>query len=87
MYESHWQLAARPFDHSFDMRFYYPSEAHQGALLKLRYAIDSRHGAALLVGAPGLGKTLLTELLLARLPEHFAPRVHACRQTGSEPAR
>ena len=57
-------------------RFYYPSEVHQGALLKLRYAIESRRGGALLAGASGLGKTLLVELLERQLAENFSPFVH-----------
>ena len=44
MYENYWQLLAKPFEGSGDPRFYYPSEVHQGALLKLRYAIESRRG-------------------------------------------
>ena len=51
MYESHWQLAARPFDHSADARFYYPGESQQGALLKLRYALFfAVPGAAAVLG-------------------------------------
>ncbi len=76
MYESHWRLTARPFDHSVDARFYYPSEAQQGALLKLRYVLENRRAAALLAGATGLGKTLLAQTLLRQLPEVFTPQVH-----------
>src|ERR1700704_2803088 len=76
MYESHWHLAARPFDHSADARFYYPSESQQGAILKLRYALENRRGAALLAGAAGLGKTLLAQTLVRQLGESVSPRVH-----------
>ena len=76
MYEAHWQLAARPFDHSADARFYYPGESQQGALLKLRYALENRRGAALLTGAAGLGKTLLAQTLTRQLGESLSPRVH-----------
>lgn len=76
MYEIHWQLAARPFDHSADARFYYPGESQQGALLKLRYALENRRGAALLAGAAGLGKTLLAQTLTRQLGESLSPRVH-----------
>ena len=76
MYESHWQLTTRPFDHSADARFYYPGESQQGALLKLRYALENRRGAALLAGAAGLGKTLLAQTLLRQLGESFSPKVH-----------
>lgn len=76
MYESHWQLAFRPFDHSADARLYYPGESQQGALLKLRYALENRHGAALLAGSAGLGKTLVAQTLLRQLGESFSPKVH-----------
>ena len=76
MYENYWQLLAKPFDNHGDPRFYYPSEVHQGALLKLRYAIESRRGGALLAGATGSGKTLLVELLGRQLAENHAPFVH-----------
>jgi general secretion pathway protein A len=76
MYEAYWQLQSRPFENCADARFYYPSEAHQGALLKLRYAVESRRGAALLAGAAGVGKTLLINSLKRQLNDSFAPFVH-----------
>jgi general secretion pathway protein A len=76
MYEAYWKLTARPFDEVIDPRSYYPSEIHQAALLKLRYAVENRRGAALLCGAPGTGKTLLINTLRRQLPETCAPLVH-----------
>lgn len=76
MYESHWHLQRKPFEHTFADPFYYPSESHQGALLKLRYSIENRRGAALLAGGSGVGKTLLIQQLLQRLPDSYQPRVH-----------
>jgi len=76
MYESYWQLDARPFDHSADARFYYPGPSQQAALLKLRYAVENRRGAALLAGEPGLGKTLVAQTLLRQLDDSFRPRLH-----------
>lgn len=76
MYEAYWKLNRRPFESGANTRAYYPSEPHQGALLKLRYAIEHEHAAALLTGAPGTGKTLLVALLAEQLPERFRPVVH-----------
>jgi type II secretory pathway predicted ATPase ExeA len=76
MYKNYWQLHARPFENSTDSRFYYPSEVHQGALLKLRYAVENQRGAALLSGAAGSGKTLLVNSLKRQLDDRFAPFVH-----------
>ena len=76
MYASYWQLERTPFQDTFDSDFYYPSEAHQGALLKLRYAVENRRGAALLCGASGTGKTLLVHLLRENLSDEFGPFIH-----------
>lgn len=75
MYETYWKLSRRPFESGANTRAYYPSEPHQGALLKLRYAIEHEHAAALLSGGPGTGKTLLVALLAEQLPERFRPVV------------
>lgn len=76
MYEAYWQLQQKPFAVKCDARSYYPTETHQGALLKLRYSIENRCGAALLIGPSGCGKTLLVRLLAEQLPETFRPAVH-----------
>ncbi len=76
MYEAYWQLSRRPFESTSDPSFYYPCEAHQGALLKLRYAIENARGAALLTGSSGIGKTLVIHTLRRQLDERFQPFVH-----------
>jgi general secretion pathway protein A len=76
MYQAYWQLDGRPFDPPSDGRFYYAAESQRGALLKLRYVLENRRGAALLAGESGLGKSLLVQKLLAELPPSFGPRAH-----------
>ncbi|MCA9246812.1 MAG: AAA family ATPase [Planctomycetales bacterium] len=76
MYESYWQLTRKPFDATDDANAYYPSETHQGAMLKLRYAVESRRGAALLCGPSGTGKSLLLQTLRRQLPDSLLPFVH-----------
>jgi general secretion pathway protein A len=76
MYEAYWQLGRRPFDTGSDPSLYYPCEAHQGALLKLRYAIENARGTALLTGAPGVGKSVVIHALKRQLHEQFEPFVH-----------
>lgn len=76
MYEAYWQLDRKPFENTSDPGFYYPGEAHQGALLKLRYAVENQRGAALLAGPSGVGKTLLVHLLRRQLGDGFAPLAH-----------
>lgn len=75
MYESYWQLERRPFENFCDARCYYPGESHQGAMLKLRYAIENRQGAALLCGAAGSGKSLLVQQLRRHLTKQYRPFV------------
>lgn len=75
MYEAYWRLKQKPFENTVDPRFYYPGESHQAALLKLRYAVENRRGAALLAGPSGVGKTLVTTMLAHNLGEDFAPYV------------
>lgn len=76
MYESFWQLDARPFETGCDPKYFFPGEAHQAALLKLRYTIENRRGGAMLTGPSGVGKTLLVQLLRSTLAENIAPIVH-----------
>jgi general secretion pathway protein A len=76
MYEPYWQFDCRPFEDTADARFQFPTPSQRGALLKLRYALESRRGAALLAGESGLGKSFVAQLLLQQLGEDLAPRVH-----------
>jgi general secretion pathway protein A len=76
MYQAYWQLHSRPFDNCPDARAYYPSEVHQGALLKLRYVVENQRGAALLAGAAGSGKSLVVGTLARQLDERYRPFVH-----------
>ncbi|MCH8922932.1 MAG: AAA family ATPase [Planctomycetes bacterium] len=76
MYENYWKLSRKPFENVSDDGSYYPSEVHQGALLKLRYAVESRRGAALLAGPSGSGKTLLVRSLQKQLAETYSPFLH-----------
>src|SRR5437660_1944752 len=76
MYHADWQLDCRPFESTGDDRFHYAAESQRGALLKLRYVLENRRGAAVLAGESGLGKTLLVHKLLSELDASFSPRVH-----------
>jgi general secretion pathway protein A len=76
MYEAHWRLSARPFENRFSSDFYYPSEAHQAAQLKLRYAIEHRRSVALVCGSSGMGKSMVLHQLRNQMPEFVGPVIH-----------
>lgn len=76
MYSQYWNLDEKPFEQGNGRRFYYPSETHQGAKLKLRYAVESRTSGAAIVGGSGLGKSLIAGSLLDSLPAELQPRIH-----------
>jgi general secretion pathway protein A len=68
-YAVHFGFEREPFSNAPDARFYYDSEQHRQALLRLMYAIDSNKGLAVLVGAIGTGKTTLARRMLDCLPD------------------
>jgi general secretion pathway protein A len=75
MYLDYWKLKSQPFEPIADRTALYPCEAHEAALVKLRYAIENQRGAALLAGPAGTGKTLLARLIEQQLDARFAPFV------------
>jgi general secretion pathway protein A len=76
MYLDYWELASPPFESVTNRAGLYPCESHEGALFKLRYAVENQRGAAVLAGPTGVGKTMLVHLLRESLAERFTPFVH-----------
>lgn len=68
MYEQHYGLNEKPFENTPDARYFYASPEHEEALASLVYAVSERKGFVLLTGEVGAGKTLLSRVLLSRLP-------------------
>jgi type II secretory pathway predicted ATPase ExeA len=68
-YLKHYGLDREPFSNAPDARFYFNSDQHSQALLRLMYAVDSNKGLAVLVGGVGTGKTTLARRMLDNLPE------------------
>lgn len=68
-YIQHYGFDREPFSNAPDSRFYYDSEQHRQALIRLMYAVDSNKGLAVLVGGVGTGKTTLARRMLDNLPE------------------
>lgn len=86
MYERHWNLSGRPFENWCDSRFFYASDVHQTAMLKLRYGIENRRAALALCGDSGMGKTMLIDTLASDLAEEISPitRVVFPRLSGDQ---
>ncbi len=64
-----YKLKEHPFSSSIDNRFYYNSSQHAEALLRLRYAVDTMKGLAVVVGGVGTGKSTLARRMLNELDE------------------
>ena len=68
-YLEYYQLSEHPFSNVVDGRFYYASPQQSEAIVKLKYAIDTKKGLAVVVGNIGAGKTTLARKLLEELDE------------------
>lgn len=69
-YLEFFRLKEHPFSNIVDNRFYYNSPQHSDALVKLKYAIDTKKGLSVVVGNIGTGKTTLARRLLEELDEN-----------------
>ena len=70
---THWQLRERPFEATWDARFFYASEEHNEALNRLLYLVNEQSmTAGMLSGEIGCGKTLTRAVFAERLdPSRF----------------
>jgi len=69
-YLEYFGLKEHPFSNVVDNRFYYNSPLHSDALIKLKYAVDTRKGLAVVIGPIGAGKTTLARRFLEELDEN-----------------
>ena len=70
-YLEYYDLKEHPFSNVVDSRFYYSSRQHSNALVKLKYAVDTRKGLAVVIGGIGTGKTTLARRFLEDLDENL----------------
>jgi len=66
-YAEYFNLEREPFSNAPNDRFFFNSEQHNQALLRLMYSVDSNKGLAVLVGGVGTGKTTLARRMLDNL--------------------
>lgn len=65
----YYSLREHPFSNVVDNRFYYNSQQHSQALVRLAHSIDNRRGLSVVIGDIGAGKTTLARRLLEELDE------------------
>ena len=68
-YEQHFGLTEQPFGNAADARFFYESEQHQEAMLRIQHSVSTMKGLTVVIGGAGAGKTLLARYVLAKLEE------------------
>lgn len=64
-----YSLKEHPFSNAVDTRYFYNSTQHSEALIRLKYAVDTMKGLAVVVGDVGTGKTTLARRMLNELDE------------------
>jgi general secretion pathway protein A len=67
MYLEHWNLRQLPFENAPNPGLFYPSPMHEEALARLHYVVLQGKSAAMITGAVGCGKTVLSQTLMQRL--------------------
>jgi type II secretory pathway predicted ATPase ExeA len=71
---SFFGVERHPFTDSLNTDFFYQSTIHEEALLKMQMSVEYDVSFALITGKSGTGKTLLSQILLERLPKNrFKP--------------
>lgn len=68
-YLEYYKLKVHPFTNVVDNKFYYSSPQYKDALVKLKYAVDTKKGLVVVIGDIGAGKTTLARKLLEELDE------------------
>ena len=68
-YLDFYKLKEQPFSNVVDDKFYYGSKQHDESLVRLKYAIDTMKGLAVVIGGIGTGKTTLARKMLNELDE------------------
>jgi len=67
MYQTFYNLSAKPFRLSPDPRLLFHSKVHSKALAYLRYGLQTGEGFVVITGGVGTGKTTLARLILSTI--------------------
>jgi MSHA biogenesis protein MshM len=63
------QESRSPFRNTLDTRFFYDTPQHAEGIARIRLAIEDSRGMALIQGLPGTGKTMISQVVLERIPQ------------------
>lgn len=69
MYLPYWHLNEKPFQNIPDIRYAFLSVKHREGLARLVYLAETRQHGGVLTGPYGAGKTMILELLAAKLSQ------------------
>ena len=67
MYCDYWKLNERPFQNVADPRFFFESEQHEEALLRVIMTLKEQQGALVMTGEYGCGKTLVSRMAIKEM--------------------
>lgn len=63
-YEQFYGLKEQPFAITPDPKFFFESDQHMGALIRIQHSVDTSKGLTVVIGDIGLGKTFISRKLL-----------------------
>jgi general secretion pathway protein A len=67
VYLDFWGLKKKPFENTPDPNFFFYSGNHEEALMRLLYGVKEKKGAVMITGEIGVGKTILSRMLVRLL--------------------
>ena len=74
-YNSFFGFSESPFLDVPDLKFLFLGKQHEAALAELTEFVTARQGIAVVSGDDGVGKTMLMQALMQRLPQSFQPLI------------
>lgn len=85
MYDEFFNLSKKPFQLNADPEFFFESSIHKRAMAYMRYGLFQGEGFVVMIGQPGLGKTMLVkELVRSMSDEDIIIGVMMSSQIGAE---
>ncbi|MCG3136513.1 MAG: hypothetical protein HJJLKODD_00347 [Phycisphaerae bacterium] len=75
MYTEFFGLREAPFNGTLDPKFFFASPQHEEALASLIYAAKEKKGLVVVTGEVGMGKTMLSRLMLTHLGSQVSTAV------------